>query len=122
MSFRNALYQWVWNVIFSTTKNVTVQKPFWEAGSGWDSQQISGLLRNIKVYYRAHKTLPLDHVLSQMNPIHILTYYMLESKVSQVVSSLQAFRLEFCHNISYVPCIVHAPTHLIFIDLFTLIA
>jgi hypothetical protein len=46
------------------------QSPSREAGSY--SQKIL-LLLNPKIYYHVHNSLLLDPVLSQMNPVHILT-------------------------------------------------
>jgi hypothetical protein len=40
---------------------------------------------NLKVHYRAHKSLVLDPILSQINPVHILTLYFL--KIHLILSS-----------------------------------
>jgi len=39
------------------------------------SQEISHLLWNLKVHYHVHKNLLLTHILSQMNPVHMLPPY-----------------------------------------------
>jgi len=48
----------------------------WEADIRSASQEISYLLRNPKICYHFHSIQPLVLVLSQMNPIHILTTYL----------------------------------------------
>jgi hypothetical protein len=63
------------------------------------------------VQYRFPKNPALDHILSQMNTIQALTpsFFKINFKsptyarVSQVLSSLQAFRLKFCTNLSSAP-------------------
>jgi len=44
-------------------------------------EEVSHLLWNLKFHYLVHKSLPLDHVLSQMNPVHTLTLYFLKFHV-----------------------------------------
>jgi hypothetical protein len=44
----------------------------WEADSRSDSQEISRLLWKKVTHCRVHKNPPLDNILSQMNPLHIL--------------------------------------------------
>jgi hypothetical protein len=39
-----------------------------------------------EVYYNAHKKLPLISILSQMNPVHILTFYSFE-----IILTLQCY-------------------------------
>jgi len=45
-----------------------------EANSRSSRQEIPRFLWNPKVLCRAHKSPPLDHILNQMNPVHILTF------------------------------------------------
>jgi hypothetical protein len=50
--------------------NSILQSPSCEATSRSAGQEISRILSNSNVYYRIHKSSPLDLVLSQMNPVH----------------------------------------------------
>jgi len=54
-----------------TTINSKEQNPSWEANSNSDSQEIPDVLRNPKVHYRVHKSLPPVPTLSHTHPIHI---------------------------------------------------
>jgi hypothetical protein len=45
--------------------------PSWEANRFLDSQEITCILRNPKVYYRIHRRLPPAPILSQNNPVHV---------------------------------------------------
>jgi hypothetical protein len=48
------------------------QSPSSEADSHSASQEIPTLLRNLKVYYRFHRSPPLVSILSQLYPVHIV--------------------------------------------------
>jgi hypothetical protein len=101
----------------------TGNSPSWEANSHLPSQKIPHLLWNPKVHYCVQNSPPLVHILSQINPVHILTTYFFKirsniilpstPKSSRVVSCLQVFRSTFCtHLIShayYMPRPTHPP-------------
>ena len=55
-----------------------VQSPSWEANWFAASQEILRISRNPKVHYRTHKRPPPVSILSQPNPVHIPTSYLLE--------------------------------------------
>jgi hypothetical protein len=55
--------------------NSMMQSPPWESNSHSASKEIPGPLWNPKIQYCVYNSPPLDPILSQMNPVHILTSY-----------------------------------------------
>jgi hypothetical protein len=56
---------------FSVEQNIS-----WETDSLLAGQEIPRVLWNHKIYYRVRNSTPLDHILSQFNPNHIVTVYL----------------------------------------------
>jgi hypothetical protein len=63
-------------MIYFFNDNSVEQSNTWEASGRSASQEISRLLWNLKVYYSIHKRPPPGSIMSQMNPVHTLTYYL----------------------------------------------
>jgi len=51
-----------------------------------DSQKITLLLRSPKVYYRVHKSPPLVHILSHMNPVQTFSSYVPKIHINIILS------------------------------------
>jgi hypothetical protein len=49
--------------------------PFWESNSCLSSREISFILYNTVIQYHFHKSLALVPVMSQINPVHTVTFY-----------------------------------------------
>jgi hypothetical protein len=52
--------------------NYVEYDPYWEGSSCSNSQEILCLLRNPRLHYHVHNSLPLVPILSQMDPVHTL--------------------------------------------------
>jgi hypothetical protein len=87
--------------------------------------EINCFLHNPKIHYRVHKTLPLDHYLSQMNPIYVLTPYFLSLHLKIIFQS--KYRSVICPLPSSFPNIFqnhfslpepYYPLHLMAITIF----
>jgi hypothetical protein len=55
------------------------RSPSWELETLSASQEILHLIRSMKVHYHAHKSLPLDSILNQINADHTLTSCFLKT-------------------------------------------
>jgi len=62
------------------------QSPYQEINGRSGSQEIL-CLRYPNVHYRVHKSLPLDPILSRMNPVHILTPFFFKINFNIIPTS-----------------------------------
>jgi hypothetical protein len=86
------------------------QSHSWEADNRSAGQAIPGLSWNPKLCHCVQKSPPLDPILSQFNPLNILTPSFLKMHFNVILpstpispklfSSLQVFRLKLCMNFS----------------------
>ena len=91
----------------------------WEANRFSAIQEIPRNLCNPKVHYRIHKCPPPVLILSQINPVHVLTFHFLKIHLniilpstpgsSQIVSLPQVSPSEPCIPLSYPPYMLHVP-------------
>jgi hypothetical protein len=106
------------------------ERSFWGTGSRSARQGILRLFWNPEIHNWARKTPPLDPILSQMNPVHILnTHISLKLCFNVVLSSTFTYRkclfpsgfpTKILCAILISPCVTYA-AHLIFVNLMTLV-
>jgi hypothetical protein len=101
--------------------------PSWDAASHVAIQELSYILRNTKIHFRAHKSSPLVAVLSQINPVHTTSSYL--SKIHLILSSqlllgLLSGLFPFCFptkTFHILPVSATYPANLIVLDFIILI-
>jgi hypothetical protein len=78
MTEKNAFYTQVRKTSFNYKPNCTVHSP-WREYSRSAGQEIPCSLWNSKVYYNLHKSPEMDPILSQLNSVDVLTFYIIKS-------------------------------------------
>jgi hypothetical protein len=72
------------------------------------SQKIPYLLRKPSLNYRYHSNPPLNPLLSDMNPVQILTPHFLKFRLHIILVLLNGnFRPKYCTHFSFLPCMLH---------------
>jgi hypothetical protein len=116
--------------LYDYLNNSMQQSRRWKADSYSASQDIPRLLRNTKIHYRVHKSLPLIPILSQMNSVHKFTQYCpkIHSNIilpSVPMSSAWSLPFRFSDQCFYAfiisPMPATCPVHLILLYLITII-
>jgi hypothetical protein len=85
-----------------------------EADSRSESDKTARLLWNPMVHHRVHNSPPLVPILSQMNPVHALTYYLLEihfNIISDIALVLPSAVFPSGFNFSSTLCELHVASH-----------
>jgi hypothetical protein len=97
------------NVFWRIVVSFMDQTPSWEASHS-AREEISRPLQNPKVYYHVHNSPVFVTILSQMNPLHTLTYYLFPIySVLQMVPFFRVLRLKFYIHFSSLSFVLHAP-------------
>jgi hypothetical protein len=96
--------------------------PSWPTASWAETQELSNILWNPKVYYRVQNSPPLVPILWQINPVHTTLSYLSRSililpPTYVLVLLVVSFLLEFLFS----PICATCPAHLVILNLIILI-
>jgi hypothetical protein len=90
--------------------------PSWESYNGEAPQEFPYSLRNPKVHYHVHKSLPLVAILNQINPVHTIPSYLRSHLFLSLPSGifLSGFPTKILYKFAfsracYIPCPAHPP-------------
>jgi hypothetical protein len=101
--------------------------PSWEANRFSASQEIPRILWNQKVHYRIHKCPPPVPVLSQINPVHVLSSYFLYIHLHIILpskpgSSKWSLSLKFPYQNPVTPLLSSHMLHIPRISFFSILS
>jgi hypothetical protein len=129
-SSTNGTLEGFYELTHSLTHSLMQLSPSWEAANCAATQELPSVLWNPKVHYRIHKSPPLAPILSQIDPIHTIPFYLSKINFNSVDpstswSSQWSLSLWISHECPICICLppirATCPAHLILLDLIILI-
>jgi len=73
------------------------QGPSWEGNINSAGQEISHLIWNPKIHYRKHTIPPLELIMGQIIPFHILSYSTFHTHFNFILSSTSSVKSYLLH-------------------------